>query len=389
MKVIYYSYPFFADCDFPLVKALQDKGVDMCYYMPLARNFKSSSIIELKKPLRKLGIIKASQIKDFEVYKECIDLERLFIISGFRGNYFWIPSWILWIYTLYHMKKQKADVIHVDWQFGSIFEKLIFKFTLGKKKVVTVHDPIMHSGQPNAIVEEKKRRRTFKWGNHFMLLNKVQTKFFQETYHISSDKISFSVLPNYDSISKITPISPNIQGDFILFFGSIKPYKGVEYLLDAMMKIHKTCPNLKLVIAGNGDLYFDVSKYHDLDYIIWMYRYISISELAGLLKACKFVVCPYKDATQSGVVQTSFSMKVPVVASNVGSLSADIENGVNGLLVPRCDVSALSEAIKSLYLNEIKLKEFKNNIISQQAFNNRNERIAIDYIRMYNQIVGE
>ena len=48
MKVIYYTMPFFADCDFPLIKELQDKGVDVRVYIPIHNKFKSASIIEVE-----------------------------------------------------------------------------------------------------------------------------------------------------------------------------------------------------------------------------------------------------------------------------------------------------------------------------------------------------
>ena len=42
----------------------------------------------------------------------------------------------------------------------------------------------------------------------------------------------------------------------------IKKYKGIEYLLESMLSVHKSCPDLKLIVAGSGDFYFDVEKYN-------------------------------------------------------------------------------------------------------------------------------
>lgn len=385
MKIIYYSYPFFADCDFSLIKALQDRGVDIHYYMPLHRNFQKSSILDFGKPLRKLQFVKASKIEDMQIYKDCIDLNRLYFIKGYRGNKFWIPTWCLYIYTLYHMKRQKADVIHIDWQFGTVFEKFLFSFTLGKR-IITVHDPIMHSGQPNAVIEEKHRVYTFRWAEHYILLNKLQTEQFRRIYRVKDADISFSHLPSYDSISKIQLKSHIVKEDYILFFGQIKAYKGLEYLLDAMIQVHNHFPKLKLVIAGDGCLYFDKSKYEGLDYIYWIHRYVGISELAGLLKDAKFVVCPYKDATQSGVIQTTFAMEIPVIASNVGALTVDVMQNENGLLVPPCDVNALSNAIIKLYGDKHLLMQMRNNLSSQKLNDKRNFQVADEYMRIYQKV---
>lgn len=389
MKVVYYSYPFFADCDFPLVKALQNKGVDVYYYMPIPRNFLRSSILEFKKPQKKLGLIKASQIEEMQVYKDCLDLNRLFFISGYRTYKYWIPSWILWIYALWHIKRLKADIIHIDWQFNNnLFEKFLFKFNLGKKRIMTVHDPIMHSGQPNALIEEKKRILSFKWAEHLILLNKVQTDAFANLYKISKTCISYSRLGIYNSIKNIEPVKLGVAKGYILFFGSIIPYKGLEYLLEAMVKVHERCPNLKLIIAGGGELYFDISSYKELDYIEWRHRYIGITELAGLLEQTMFVVCPYKDATQSGVIQTAFSMGVPVVATNVGALKDSVIDGETGKLVPPCDVEALADAIFSLF-NDKELQKRMRSCIRELAGDDGGwNTIAEDYIHIYSDVLS-
>lgn len=389
MKVIYYSYPFFADCDFPLVKALQDKGIDVHYYMPLPKGFQRSSILEFEKPQKGRGLVRASCLKEMWIYKECLDLDRLYLIKGYSQRFYWIPSWILWIKTLLHMKRMNADIIHIDWQFNnSIFEKVLFKFALGKKKVMTVHDPIMHSGQPNAYYEEQKRIQSFRWADYFILLNKIQSKEFVLKYSVSEDRISYSRLPNYDSINKITPDSSNIKGDFILFFGQIIPYKGLEYLLDAMMKVHEFNPKLRLVVAGRGQIYFDMSKYKYLDYIIWIQRYVGIRELAGLIKDAKFVVCPYKDATQSGVVHTSFAMGTPVIATNVGALPQSVNNGVTGILVPPQDIDSLADAIVSLANDRQLQNYFKKNIAKNGIINNNHKEIAEEYFFAYKQVLS-
>ena len=388
MRIVYYSYPFFADCDFPLIKTLQDKGIDVHYYMPLPRKFQRSSILEFREPIKKMGFVKASNLEDMQIYKDCIDLNRFYFIKGFPINKFWLPSWILWIYTLWHIKKKHADIVHIDWQFNNNhFEKFLFKFNLGKKKVMTVHDPIMHSGQPNAANEEKKRIQSFKWADNYILLNRVQTVEFLTKYSIDERNVFFSKLPNYNSISKIQPLPSSIEGNYILFFGSIVPYKGLELLLDAMIEVHNVCPSLKLLVAGGGGIYFDISKYDSLDYIVWRHRYIGIGELAGLLKGAQFAVCPYKDATQSGVVHTAFSMGIPVIASDVGALAEDIKDGINGYLVTPCNIEQLASAIIKLATNENLLKKMRYNICNNIKGDRKNLVVADEYIDVYNHLI--
>lgn len=77
---------------------------------------------------------------------------------------------------------------------------------------------------------------------------------------------------------------------------------------------------MNLVIAGGGQIYFDFKPYENLNYIKLINEYIPISSLSGLLQNALFAVCPYKDATQSGVVQMAFSANVPLIVTNVGDL---------------------------------------------------------------------
>ena len=380
MKIIYYSNDWFADCDFPLIGALQARGFDVSYYMPLPLGAKRNVLFTLKKRVWKLGIVRAADLQEMQVFKDVLDLNKLFFIQGYHR---YLPhTWLVWVLALYRFKKDKADVIHVTWYINNVFEKFLFHFHLGRLKVLTVHDPFPHSNIANFDKEEKKKKKTFEWASRYLLLNNSQVSDFSHLYDIPREKIYCSKLGQYEVISKVTPIIPDINGDYILFFGYIHPYKGIEYLLDAMRIVHKTCPNLKLVIAGGGYLYFDSSKYQD-DYYVWYNRFIELPELAGFLHRALFSVCPYKDATQSGVVQTSFSMRTPVLATNVGAMAEAIDDNVTGCLVPRCDINKLADKIVYLYTHKDILKQMENGIDLLLEKNCNWDEICDDYAKVY------
>lgn len=385
MKVIYYSHNFFTDADFPLIKALRDHHIDVSYYVPLPLRFRQCVLFRLNKPILRLGIVKASEMPELQIYKDFIDLEKLYFIMGYHR--FFPLYWIIWLRVLWMMKKEKADVVHITWIFSNIYERFLFKFRLGKMNVMTIHDPFSHSGLKKKNREETQRLRTFKWADRFVILNNKFIDSFSDYYNIPHDNIYISKLGPIDELKYITPTPTSIEGDYILFFGFISPYKGLEYLLEAMNVVKRQHPNLKVVIAGGGAFYFDASPYQS-EQFVWLHRFVGISELVSLLNKSKFVVCPYKDATQSGVVQMAFTMGVPVLASDVGALSETIENNVTGLFVPPCDPIALAEKICFLYSNENILNQMRGNINTSWREKQNWDDIVNDYLKVYNSCVG-
>ena len=383
MKVIYYSYTYFADCDFPLIKELLSKGVDVRVYMALSYDFQKSSILEFQRPLKRWGIIKASKLEYMQPYENCLDLERLYFICG--NGFFKLFTPFLWFFAYLHMLSYKADILHITWQLDG-FERII-KYLPIRKKIMTIHDPIQHSSVANADYQEKRRIETFKWIDRFILLSNCYVKTFADKYSIPLECIRVTRLGAYDSISFLNfhnDIPAYSKNAYVLFFGAITPYKGIEYLLSAMEKVHDVYPNIHLLIAGSGSIYFDDTRYKQLEYVKIENRYIGIMELVSMIRGCLFVVCPYKDATQSGVVQTAFVLNTPVIATNVGSLPNTVIDEKYGKIVPPCNSEALSEAMISLIDNPKRLAEFKKNINTEWLPLMSWSKIADDYIDVYN-----
>lgn len=104
----------------------------------------------------------------------------------------------------------------------------------------------------------------------------------------------------------------------MLFFGRISPYKGLIELIAVFHKIRLNYPNIKLIIAGKGDL----SSVSDclLEGIEFRNYFINLEEMSNLFRTSDVLICPYKDATQSGVLMTAKAFNLPHIVSNVGAL---------------------------------------------------------------------
>jgi glycosyltransferase involved in cell wall biosynthesis len=156
-----------------------------------------------------------------------------------------------------------------------------------------------------------------------------------------------------------------------LFFGAISQYKGVDILLKAMPLVFKEFPSETLIIADRmkEGLNLDqdiINKYKSQ--IVILDRYIPNEELFALIQESKFVVCPYLDATQSGVLMTAFALNKPVIATNVGAFPEYIEHNITGMLVPVSDPDKLANAIMSALYNDF-YKTLENNIRTNNSSN--------------------
>lgn len=150
--------------------------------------------------------------------------------------------------------------------------------------------------------------------------------------------------------SSVQAAASNEPDKTLLFFGLIKPYKGLDILLDAMPMVIKAIPEIKLVIAG--EIYGDPSVYEEQikalgigQSVDCQFHYISETEIAGLFSKASICVLPYRSASQSGVIATSYSFGVPVLATKVGGLSEYIEEGKTGYLVEPNSPAELAKAI--------------------------------------------
>jgi glycosyltransferase involved in cell wall biosynthesis len=150
----------------------------------------------------------------------------------------------------------------------------------------------------------------------------------------------------------------------ILFFGFIRNYKGLDILLKAVGQLQDK--TIKLIIAG--EFYSNESQYKKLindlkleDNLLLFTEFIPSSEVKYYFSAVDVVILPYRNATQSGIVQIAMNFRKPVIATNVGGLEEVIVNDKTGYIVEKENPAALSEAIDKFFL-ENKETEFVKNI---------------------------
>jgi glycosyltransferase involved in cell wall biosynthesis len=162
----------------------------------------------------------------------------------------------------------------------------------------------------------------------------------------------------------------NIQAPHvILFFGFIREYKGLQYLLQAMPQILHEMP-VKLIVAG--EVWGDSSQLSQMiidlkleDHVLFIPQYIPDDQAALYFSAADLVVLPYLSATQSGVIQLAYGFNKPVLVTRVGGLPEAVSEGETGYLVPPRNSEALAQATIDFFRNR-RAEEMERHIIQEQ-----------------------
>lgn len=143
----------------------------------------------------------------------------------------------------------------------------------------------------------------------------------------------------------------------LLFFGFVRPYKGLNVLLEALSAVHVQMPVHLLVVGeiwGSSEEYrAQIQRLGISDHVTLINEYVPDEHLAHYFRAADVVVLPYVSATQSGVVQLAFGYGLPVIASRVGGLPEVVRDGETGLLVPPGDPDALAAAIVRFFRDDM------------------------------------
>jgi D-inositol-3-phosphate glycosyltransferase len=145
---------------------------------------------------------------------------------------------------------------------------------------------------------------------------------------------------------------------YLLFFGFIRAYKGLDLLIEAFSDKRLRNRNLKLIVAG--EFYEDDAPYRDLvkkfsleNEVLFFDHFIKDSEVSLFFSAADIVVQPYKSATQSGVTQIAFHFEKPMLVTDVGGLREIVPDGKCGYVV-KPESELITESILDFFDNNRK-----------------------------------
>lgn len=243
----------------------------------------------------------------------------------------------------------------------------------GHSKVLAlVHNMIPH--EPN-ILDKFLPPYFVKFMDGFMALSESVVKDIEKFDKRNCPK-RFSPHPIYDHYGELLPreealqlLKLNPRNRYVLFFGFIRAYKGLDLLLGTFADERLRQSDVKLLVAGefygNPEPYLQQIK--DLgieDSVILHNDYIPDNEVNRFFSAADIVAQPYKTATQSGVTQIAFHFEKPMLVTNVGGLPEIVPDGKIGYVVEP-DAKQIADALHTFF-EENKQAEFEQNIVEEK-----------------------
>ncbi len=262
---------------------------------------------------------------------------------------------INWIRTAKRINQLKPKLVIIPWwhpYFAPCF-LTICKLLKGIKVLFVCHNVFPHERFP---MDRLLTEATLRKGDLF-IVHSIQDETDLRTV-VKSPRYRKTGVPEYDIFKqknmsvaearRLTGLTP--EDHVLLFFGLIREYKGLHYLLDAMPEIMANVKNAKLIVAGEfrgeKDKYVQQARELSIDNAVEFHdEYVPDSDVEKYFQASDLVVLPYVSATQSGVVQIALSFEKPVVVTNVGGLPEVVQDGKTGYLIPPKDSSAIAGAV--------------------------------------------
>lgn len=258
------------------------------------------------------------------------------------------------------IKREKADLAIIRYWIpfmapclGTIARKVRKN---GKTKIIAITDNVIpHERRPG---DKALTKYFLKPVDGFLVMSDSVLKDLDLFDRAKPRKLSLH--PLYDnfgaSVSKAEArkkLRLKEDGKYILFFGLIRDYKGLDILLKALSDDRLTKMGVELIVAGefydDYEKYLKVAKEYDVEGRVRMdNEFIPNSEVYLYFCASDIVVQPYKSATQSGVTQVAYHFDKPMIVTNVGALPQMVPDGKVGY-VTGVDTVEIADAITRFY----------------------------------------
>jgi glycosyltransferase involved in cell wall biosynthesis len=268
----------------------------------------------------------------------------------------------------WRFRQSRPDLLHIQWMFLPVLDRHLFRL-FGRRTplIVTVHNPAIREARFASIsdmspyFEFASKLIVHSQNNADMLVNRFPQ--YREKVEIIPIGTMDYQPQRLDKQQARTRLQLPANARIVLFFGLIRPYKGLITLIEAMEDVVRQLPAAHLLIAGKSHEDFAIyqqaiEQYGLNNHVTSRIDFIPDDEVPAYFSAADVLCLPYKETSQSAVLLNAFGFGMPVVVTNVGGLPDMVEAEQNGTIVPPNDPQAMARALVELLSDEAKLQRY-------------------------------
>ncbi|GAA0811258.1 glycosyltransferase [Spirilliplanes yamanashiensis] len=269
-------------------------------------------------------------------------------------DWYWLPSLVR---ALRFVRRQAPELVVLQWWTAAVLHSYLvlawYARRRGARVVIEWHE-VQDTGEARVPGVQRYARalvgRLIRLADGHVIHSEFDRRLLEQNYPL--DGARHVVVPHgpYDHHAA----APAERGDdafHLLYFGVIRPYKGLEDLVAAFDSLtDEQAAGLRLTIVGetwegwHAPLQAVAASRHR-DRITVVNRYVADAEVAGFFAAADAVVLPYRRSSSSGPLHIAMSAGLPVIVSDVGGLREAADGYAGALHVPPADPAALAAAI--------------------------------------------
>lgn len=278
-----------------------------------------------------------------------------------------------WLYTAKRIRDIKPEMVIIQWwhpYFAPCYYMLC-KCIKNIKILFVCHNVFPHERFP---MDRILAKAVLRQGDRYIVQSRMDAEdlqtiikdpIFRQTVHPTYNAFRLENMSGEEARSRL---GIRMDEKILLFFGFVREYKGLKYLIQAMPQIVRCIPGAILLIVGDfsGEeskkQYVEMIARKQVQDCIRIYDgYIPDREVEKFFAASDLVMLPYISATQSGIAQIAYGFEKPVVATNVGGLPDVVADGRTGYIVEPENADALADAAVDFFEKD-RAAEFAGNV---------------------------
>ncbi len=262
----------------------------------------------------------------------------------------------------FKLLKEDFDIIHThipspwsaDW--SNIYSKL-----KNKPLILTYHNDIIGKGIADYIARFYNASALKSVLNRANKIIITQPNYLKSSPHLDDYSHKIEVIPTGVDIEKFKPLPIKKENNTLFFLSLLDEfhkYKGLDYLLKALVKAKTEIPDVKLIVGGKGalmDHYTGLANEYGLKNNVEFHGFIPDKKIVEYYNKCSVFVLPSISSKQEGfgiVVLEALACETPVISTEIVGAAADVKKSNSGIIIPPKDADVLADAIIEILTND-------------------------------------